>query len=107
MPDFRQIQFNTERFVPGHYRIYNYRRSHLASTDINVSPYEYITVGEWKIDRNEQGQLNLAVESIVWPSSNPSLASTIPISRCSEPCRVGEVKQFQGDSCCWVCTLCK
>ena len=46
MPDFRQIQFNSERFVPGHYRIYNYRRSHLASSDINTSPYEYVSVGK-------------------------------------------------------------
>ncbi len=101
MPDFRQIQFNSERFVPGHYRIYNYRRSHLASTNISASAYEYVSVGEWKIGRNENGQLNLPIESIVWPGS-----TTIPISRCSEPCRVGELKQFQGDSCCWVCTPC-
>jgi metabotropic glutamate receptor 2/3 len=101
VPDFRQIQFNSERFVPGHYRIYNYRRSHLASLNINASPYEYVSVGEWKVGRNENGQLNLAIESIVWPG-----ATTIPISRCSEPCRVGDLKQFQGDSCCWVCTPC-
>jgi metabotropic glutamate receptor 2/3 len=101
VPDFRQIQFNSERFVPGHYRIYNYRRSHLASSNINASPYEYVSVGEWKVGRNENGQLNLAIESIVWPG-----ATTIPISRCSEPCRVGDLKQFQGDSCCWVCTPC-
>ncbi|CAF1233682.1 unnamed protein product [Rotaria sordida] len=110
MPDYRQIQFNSERFVPGHYRIYNYRRSHLTSSDINASPYEYISVGEWKIGRNKNGQLNIAIDSIVWPGSNiNSLSSTttiIPISRCSVPCRVGELKQFQGDSCCWVCTPC-
>ncbi|CAF3188745.1 unnamed protein product, partial [Rotaria sp. Silwood2] len=110
-PDYRQIQFNSERFVPGHYRIYNYRRSHLASSDINASPYEYVSVGEWKTGRNKNGQLNLATDSIVWPSSNiHSLSSTtttiIPISRCSEPCRVGELRQIQGDSCCWVCIPC-
>lgn len=101
VPDFRQIQFNSERFVPGHYRIYNYRRSHLLSTDSNVLSYEYVSVGEWKVGRNENGQLNLAIDSIVWPGS-----TSMPISRCSEPCRVGELKQFQGDSCCWVCTPC-
>ncbi|CAF1187223.1 unnamed protein product [Rotaria magnacalcarata] len=109
MPDFRQIQFNAERFVPGHYRIYNYRRSHLASSDTKASPYEYVSVGEWKIGQNKNGQLNIAVDSIVWPGSNSqglSSATTIPISRCSEPCHVGELKQFQGDSCCWVCTPC-
>ncbi|CAF0930826.1 unnamed protein product [Adineta ricciae] len=109
MPDFRQIQFNSERFVPGHYRIYNYRRSNVTSTDTNVLPYEYVSVGEWKVGRNEHGQLNLDIGAIVWPGSsvyNTSSSSTIPISRCSEPCRVGEVKQFQGDSCCWVCTAC-
>jgi len=104
VPDFRHIQFNSERFVPGHYRIYNYRRSHLASTDINALPYEYVSVGEWKIGRHDIGQLNLAIDSIVWPGSNSS--SIVPISRCSEPCRIGELKQFQGDSCCWVCTSC-
>jgi hypothetical protein len=111
VPDFRQIQFNSERFVPGHYRIYNYRRrSQLASADINASPYEYVSVGEWKIGHNDHGQLNLPIDSIVWPGSNlqdsTTLFTTIPISRCSEPCRVGELKQFQGDSCCWVCTPC-
>ncbi|CAF1479223.1 unnamed protein product [Adineta steineri] len=106
MPDFRQIQFNSERFVPGHYRIYNYRRSYSSSLDTNASPYEYVSVGEWKVGRNETGQLNLAIDSIVWSSTNNPSSKIIPISRCSEPCRVGEVKQFQGDSCCWVCTLC-
>ncbi len=106
MPDFRQIQFNSERFVPGHYRIYNYRRSHLASSDMNASSFEYVSVGEWKIGRDDNGQLNLAIDSIVWPGSSLSSPTTIPISRCSEPCRVGELKQFQGDSCCWVCTPC-
>ncbi|CAF4562319.1 unnamed protein product, partial [Rotaria magnacalcarata] len=59
--------------------------------------------------QNKNGQLNIAVDSIVWPGSNSqglSSATTIPISRCSEPCHVGELKQFQGDSCCWVCTPC-
>ncbi|CAF4898333.1 unnamed protein product [Rotaria sp. Silwood1] len=110
VPDFRQIQFNSERFVPGHYRIYNYRRSHLVSSDINALPYEYVSVGEWKTGRNKNGQLNLAIDSIVWPGTNiHNLLSTttiIPISRCSTPCRVGELRQFQGDSCCWVCTPC-
>jgi metabotropic glutamate receptor 2/3 len=106
VPDFRNIQFNSERFVPGHYRIYNYRqRVQITSLDINTSPYEYVSVGEWKINHNDQGQLNLPVDSIVWPGSNYQ-DNRIPISRCSEPCRVGEVKQFQGDSCCWVCTPC-
>lgn len=101
MPDLRQIQFNAERFVPGHYRIYNYRRSEkLSSTSDH--PYEYVSVGEWKIGRDLNGELNVALDSIVWPA-NPS---SIPISRCSEPCRVGELRQFQGDACCWVCTPC-
>ncbi|CAF2399975.1 unnamed protein product [Rotaria sp. Silwood2] len=113
MPDSRQIQFNAERFVPGHYRIYNYRRSNEISSlsDTITSPYEYVSIGEWKIDRNQNGKLNLNIDSIVWPGTNTndiSLLSskTIPISRCSEPCRVGEFHQFQGDSCCWVCTSC-
>jgi hypothetical protein len=106
VPDSRQIQFNSERFVPGHYRIYNYRRSHKTSSLADLmtsSPYEYFSVGEWKIDRNQNGELNLAIDSIVWPGTNQN---DIPISRCSEPCRVGELRQFQGDSCCWVCTAC-
>ena len=109
MPDTRRIQFNSKRFVPGHYRIYNYRRSHLASLDSSIPSYEYVSVGEWKIGRDEEGELNLAIDSIVWPSlnlHNRASTTTIPISRCSEPCRVNEVRQFQGDSCCWVCTPC-
>jgi hypothetical protein len=111
VPDSRQIQFNAERFVPGHYRIYNYHRSHKISSlsDTVTSPYQYVTVGEWKIGRNQSGELNLAIDSIVWPGANihdTSSSKPIPISRCSEPCRVGELRQFQGDSCCWVCTPC-
>ncbi len=107
MPDLRQIQFNSERFVPGHYRIYNYRRSdkNSALPDAVASPYEYVSVGEWKINRNQNGELDLMIDSIVWPGANTNDIS-IPISRCSEPCRVGELQQFQGDACCWVCTPC-
>lgn len=110
MPDSREIQFNRERFVPGHYRIYNYRRSEMfplskeSSSSLPVS-YEYVSVGEWKIGRYDQGELNLALDSIVWPDRS-SVSKTIPISRCSEPCRVGELQQLQGDACCWVCTPC-
>jgi metabotropic glutamate receptor 2/3 len=109
--DSRQIKFNSERFVPGHYRIYNYRRSHKTSSlsETMTTPYEYISVGEWKIDRNQNGELNLDIDSIVWPGANTndiSSSQTIPISRCSEPCRLGDLRQFQGDSCCWVCTPC-
>ena len=111
--DFRQIRFNSQRCVPGHHRIYNYRRSRSTILDTNVSQYEYVSVGEWKTGRDANGQLNLAIDSIVWPGSNTHYVSsskttttTIPISRCSEPCRVGELKQLQGDSCCWVCTPC-
>ncbi|CAF0951414.1 unnamed protein product [Adineta steineri] len=110
MPDSRRIQFNSERFVPGQYRIYNYRRSTkiVSLTDTSVYPYEYVSVGEWKIDQNQNGQLNLLIDSIVWPGAdaNDLSSKTIPISRCSEPCRVGELRQFQGDACCWVCTPC-
>lgn len=111
VPDLRQIQFNSERFVPGHYRIYNYRRSDRTSiiSDAIPSLYEYVSVGEWKIDRNQNGALDLMIDSIIWPSANINeklTSQTIPISRCSEPCRVGELRQFQGDSCCWVCTPC-
>lgn len=110
VPDSRQIQFNNERFVPGHYRIYNYRRSHTlsASAETSASPYEYVSVGEWKIDRDQNGELDLEVDSIVWPGANADdpTSQSIPISRCSEPCRVGELRQFQGDACCWVCTPC-
>jgi metabotropic glutamate receptor 2/3 len=107
VPDSRQIQFNSERFVPGHYRIYNYRRTDKtsASSETLSSPYEYFSVGEWKNDRNQNGELNLMIESIVWPGANTN-DLTIPISRCSEPCHVGELRQFQGDACCWVCTPC-
>jgi len=111
VPDSRQIKFNSERFVPGHYRIYNYRRSDKisASSETVPAPYEYASVGEWKIDRNQNGELDLRIDSIVWPGANThdlSTSKTIPISRCSEPCRVGELRQFQGDACCWVCTPC-
>jgi metabotropic glutamate receptor 3 len=115
VPDSRQIQFNSERFVPGHYRIYNYRRSdtvvsNVSTLPLSSSPYEYVSVGQWRIDRNQIGELNLALGSIVWPAGSiqdgDASSTTIPISRCSEPCRVGELRQFQGDACCWVCTPC-
>ncbi|XP_065314843.1 metabotropic glutamate receptor 3-like isoform X2 [Gordionus sp. m RMFG-2023] len=32
----------------------------------------------------------------------------IPISRCSEPCQRGEIKNMQkGEVCCWICTKCQ
>ena len=105
MPDFRNIQFNSERFVPGRYRIYNYRRSRPNSSDGSISPYEYVSVGEWKIGQYQHGQLTLAIDFIVWPGGSHNEIK-LPISRCSEPCRVGELKQVQGDSCCWVCIPC-
>ena len=112
MPNSRKIQFNIQRFVPGHYKIYNYRRSNEMSSlsDKLTSSYEYVSVGEWKIDPYQNGKLHLAIDSILWPNlhmNNVSLLSkTIPISRCSEPCHVGELYQFRGDSCCWICTPC-
>jgi len=31
----------------------------------------------------------------------------VPVSRCSQPCAVGQIKRVQqGDACCWVCTPC-
>lgn len=109
MPDFRQIQFNNERFVPGHYRIYNYRRSSekFANDGSTKSVYEYVSIGEWKVDRNKHGHLTLPIESIMWPGQNPkNRTKHIPTSRCSEPCRIGEIRQVQGDSCCWLCLAC-
>ena len=106
VPDFRNIKFNSERFVPGRYHIYNYRRSRPnTSSDSSISPYGYVSVGEWKIGQNQHGQLDLAIESIVWPGLSYN-ETKLPVSRCSEPCRVGELKQVQGDSCCWVCIPC-
>ena len=97
--------------MPGHYRIYNYRRSDERSPPPSGKPlpHEYVSVGEWKIGRTESGELNLALDDIVWPGVNANgrpWSRALPISRCSEPCRIGELRQLQGDACCWVCTPC-
>ena len=89
VPDSRQIQFNAERFVPGHYRINNYRRSETLSSNKDGSSlsYDYFSVGERKIGRHQQGELNIVLDSIVWPDR--SIVVNIDGQERCEPCRLG------------------
>ncbi|CAG5125467.1 unnamed protein product, partial [Candidula unifasciata] len=71
------VRFDEKGDAPGRYMIMNYQRNR------TTREYEYHTVGLW----------------------NSGLS--IPRSRCSEPCKEGEIKNMQrGEQCCWICTRC-
>lgn len=59
--------------------------------------YEYHTVGIWN------SGLSVNHSEIIWAGETKE----IPRSRCSEPCKEGEIKNMQrGEQCCWICTRC-
>lgn len=61
--------------------------------------YEYAPVGHWTYN----GLFMNSDQSIRWTQGTYD----IPVSQCSKPCGIGEVKTVQGDSCCWLCLACK
>ena len=71
----------------------NYQRNRTSRV------YDYIQVGEWGSTKG----LELNHSLIVWAGDTKA----IPVSRCSEPCKEGEIKNLKGgDRCCWICTSC-
>ncbi|KAL8558852.1 hypothetical protein ACOMHN_031781 [Nucella lapillus] len=86
------VQFDRKGDAPGRYTIMNYQRNRQSRE------YEYKVVGTWA-----DGFLALDLEQIVWAGGTMD----IPRSRCSEPCKEGEIKNMQkGEQCCWICTKC-
>nr|KAG5708798.1 hypothetical protein BaRGS_031952 [Batillaria attramentaria] len=87
-----RVQFDEKGDAPGRYTIMNYQRNR------STREYEYVVVGTWA-----DGLLSLELENIVWAGGTMD----IPRSRCSEPCKEGEIKNMQkGEQCCWICTKC-
>ncbi|XP_022245723.1 metabotropic glutamate receptor-like [Limulus polyphemus] len=87
-----EVKFNHQGDGLGRYIIYNYQRIG------NSSLFEYKRLGRW-LDG-----LHLDLDEVVWNQGRRQ----IPVSICSAPCGVGEVKKMQvGDICCWICSSCK
>ncbi|XP_022243237.1 metabotropic glutamate receptor-like isoform X2 [Limulus polyphemus] len=87
-----EVKFDEQGDGLGRYDIYNYQRIG------NSSVFEYKSVGSW------YDGLHLNLEEVVWNQGEKK----IPVSICSAPCGVGEVKKMQvGDVCCWLCSSCK
>ena len=84
------VQFDKQGDGPGRYFVLNYRRNP------ETNRYEYAKVGTWA-DGLEMKQ------RVMWPGSTTDL----PVSQCSKPCRLGEIKKMEHGLCCWVCIPCK
>lgn len=69
----------------------NYQRNRITRE------YEYRVIGTWN------SGLTLNHSDIIWAGDTKE----VPRSRCSEPCKEGEIKNMQrGEQCCWICTRC-
>ena len=88
------MQFDKQGDGLGRYYILNYRRNR------STRRFDYIKVGRWSAD----GLTMFPGERVVWTGGTYD----VPESRCSKPCGHGEIKNVQqGDTCCWICTMCK
>ncbi|ELT87766.1 hypothetical protein CAPTEDRAFT_211789 [Capitella teleta] len=90
------VGFNKQGDGLGRYNIMNYRRNRSSGR------FEYEIVGDWAggLSFDQTGSR----PPIMWTGGTYD----IPMSQCSLPCAVGEVKNLaQGESCCWVCTTCE
>ncbi|BFZ08858.1 hypothetical protein BsWGS_11897 [Bradybaena similaris] len=71
--------------------VMNYQRNRITRE------YEYRVIGTWN------SGLTLNHSDIIWAGDTKD----VPRSRCSEPCKEGEIKNMQrGEQCCWICTRC-
>ena len=91
------IQFDEQGDGPGRYYVLNYRRdrNRKGSNDIK---YEYVKVGTWA-----DGLQIFPNQKVVWAGSTLEL----PVSQCSKPCHLGEIKKMEHGMCCWICIACK
>ena len=86
------VQFDRQGDAVGRYNLLNFRRNRTTQR------YEYHKVGDWR------GDLSMyPTESLMWAGGTYD----VPVSQCSKPCGIGEVKTVQGDSCCWLCLKCE
>ena len=94
--------FNQNNEVAGNYTVFNYQES-------KRGVFSYIPVGSWTSTLQENGEiygkLELDTSEIRWPNGQ-----TVPNSKCSDDCELGNVKQPRYDEpqlCCWDCVTCK
>lgn len=85
------VQFDKQGDGLGRYHILNYRRNRATRR------YEYVLVGRWYNGLHLDPE-----EKVTWAGGTYDL----PVSQCSKPCKLGEVKNVQGDTCCWLCVPC-
>ena len=85
------MKFDEKGDAPGRYVVLNYQRNRSNGN------FEYRQIGTWS------STLDVNHSDIVWAGTT----NVIPRSRCSEPCKEGEIKKSgAGDHCCWICTKC-
>ena len=87
-----EVKFDRNGDGLGRYNIYNYQQN---SQD---NSYSYELVGRWT-----DAGLELSQEQLRFNEGT----QTVPVSICSLPCQLGEIKIVQqGDHCCWICAKC-
>lgn len=112
----RVFQFNEHGEYSENYEILNW----FVDED---NQQKFIKVGRWNTSRSsatkimnsinafnskhpplEKWRLDLNVNDIRWKNGG----STAPVSVCSLPCKVGQVKKYQSltEKCCWTCHWC-
>ena len=96
------IMFNENNEVDGNYTVFNFRES-------KPGVFSYIPVGNWTsrlmVNSEISGELQLHESKIRWPKG-----LMVPISRCSQECTPGYVKERRygaPELCCWDCVRCK
>ena len=70
---------------------------------MNFDGEQYKPIGEWSYNQSiQKGHLSMmSLNSIVWNEQNT------PKSFCYVPCKIGEIKSFKRDDCCFFCQKCK
>ncbi|KAL7057926.1 hypothetical protein AAHC03_016535 [Spirometra sp. Aus1] len=106
------VYFDRNGDPPGSYEILNYQRILL---DNRTETYSYKQIGWWR-----SGEVLIEPTNAQWPRTIITKVdqngteeevisyTTLTISRCSEPCAVGEIKvvKQRPKSCCWICKPC-
>ncbi|XP_043212008.1 metabotropic glutamate receptor-like [Amphibalanus amphitrite] len=91
-----KVMFDERGDGMARYTIFNYQRDPVTGL------HQYKVIGQW------EGELNMSADSVRWNRGPDDLVNRVPLSVCSLPCEVGEVKYMQqGDTCCWMCDKCE
>lgn len=111
------FKFDTDKSDPAPlYKIIHFRSKQI-STQLSqdrlhgeqVSPYEWVTVGTWSRNSNNQLNFSLNFSSLEFLSKDGRKKSKVPTSSCSEKCKPDEIRivPHDGDKCCWSCAPCQ